>query len=183
MASTVSFSPANVQMLQAGNWHGHAAFGSCFAVPRTGPRLRSTAVRVSSEQEVRAPSGRSIEECEADAVAGIFPAPPPLVRPKAPEGTPEIRPLVSTNWICNVSDALQCNCRRLNCRPVWCVFTVQDLTKRPRRNRRSPALRAAFQETSISPANLVLPLFIHEGWWWNLLISMVDTFRFDISEF
>jgi hypothetical protein len=38
--------------------------------------------------------------------------------------------------------------------------------KRPRRNRRSPALRAAFQETSITPANLVLPLFIHEGWWW-----------------
>jgi porphobilinogen synthase len=93
------------------------------------------AVRVSSEQEaapaVRAPSGRTIEECEADAVAGRFPAPPPLVRPKAPEGTPQIRPL--------------------------------DLTKRPRRNRRSPALRAAFQETTISPANLVLPLFIHEG--------------------
>ncbi|KAL6603526.1 hypothetical protein ACP70R_043887 [Stipagrostis hirtigluma subsp. patula] len=135
MASTVSFSPANVQMLQARSTHGHASVGSCFAVPRTGPRLRSTAVRVSSEQEaapaVRAPSGRSIEECEADAVAGKFPAPPPLVRPKAPEGTPEIRPL--------------------------------DMTKRPRRNRKSPALRAAFQETTISPANFVLPLFIHEG--------------------
>ncbi|KAF7088701.1 hypothetical protein CFC21_091778 [Triticum aestivum] len=37
------------------------------------------------------------------------------------------------------------------------------MPKRPRRNRRSPALRAAFQETTISPANLVLPLFIHEG--------------------
>ncbi|VAI78900.1 unnamed protein product [Triticum turgidum subsp. durum] len=37
------------------------------------------------------------------------------------------------------------------------------MAKRPRRNRRSPALRAAFQETTISPANLVLPLFIHEG--------------------
>uniref|UniRef100_A0A0D9WTW1 Delta-aminolevulinic acid dehydratase n=2 Tax=Leersia perrieri TaxID=77586 RepID=A0A0D9WTW1_9ORYZ len=133
MASTVSFSPANVQMLQGRSCHSHAAFGSCSAVPRAGARLRSTAVRVSSEQEaaVRAPSGRSIEECEADAVAGKFPAPPPLVRPKAPEGTPQIRPL--------------------------------DLTKRPRRNRRSPALRSAFQETTISPANLVLPLFIHEG--------------------
>lgn len=68
-------------------------------MPRTGPRMRSVAVRVSSEQEaapaVRAPSGRTIEECEADAVAGRFPAPPPLVRPKAPEGTPQIRPLVS----------------------------------------------------------------------------------------
>ncbi|AQK66946.1 Delta-aminolevulinic acid dehydratase 1 chloroplastic [Zea mays] len=135
MAFTVSFSPANVQMLQARSGHGHATFGSCSAVPRAGPRLRSTAVRVSSEQEaaaaVRAPSGRTIEECEADAVAGKFPAPPPLVRPKAPEGTPEIRPL--------------------------------DMAKRPRRNRKSPALRAAFQETSISPANFVLPLFIHEG--------------------
>jgi len=135
MASTVSFSPANVQMLPARSGRGHAAFGSCSAVPRAGPRLRSTAVRVSSEQEaaaaVRAPSGRTIEECEADAVAGKFPAPPPLVRPKAPEGTPEIRPL--------------------------------DMAKRPRRNRKSPALRAAFQETSISPANFVLPLFIHEG--------------------
>lgn len=103
MASTVSFSPANVQMLPARSGRGHAAFGSCSAVPRAGPRLRSTAVRVSSEQEaaaaVRAPSGRTIEECEADAVAGKFPAPPPLVRPKAPEGTPEIRPLVCTRWL------------------------------------------------------------------------------------
>ncbi|CAM6083812.1 unnamed protein product [Calypogeia fissa] len=37
------------------------------------------------------------------------------------------------------------------------------LPQRPRRNRRSPALRAAFQETTISPANFILPLFIHEG--------------------
>ncbi|XP_068643060.1 delta-aminolevulinic acid dehydratase, chloroplastic [Aristolochia californica] len=37
------------------------------------------------------------------------------------------------------------------------------LTRRPRRNRKSPALRAAFQETTLSPANFVLPLFIHEG--------------------
>ncbi|KAJ0827311.1 putative porphobilinogen synthase [Helianthus annuus] len=34
---------------------------------------------------------------------------------------------------------------------------------RPRRNRRSPVLRSAFQETSLSPANFVYPLFIHEG--------------------
>ncbi|KAI3464523.1 hypothetical protein Pfo_021186 [Paulownia fortunei] len=37
------------------------------------------------------------------------------------------------------------------------------LSRRPRRNRRSPALRAAFQETTLSPSNLVYPLFIHEG--------------------
>ncbi|KAI5416739.1 hypothetical protein KIW84_041676 [Lathyrus oleraceus] len=33
----------------------------------------------------------------------------------------------------------------------------------PRRNRRSPALRLAFQGTTLSPANFVHPLFIHEG--------------------
>ncbi|KAK0575770.1 hypothetical protein LWI29_006695 [Acer saccharum] len=37
------------------------------------------------------------------------------------------------------------------------------LSRRPRRNRKSPALRASFQETSLSPANFVYPLFIHEG--------------------
>jgi hypothetical protein len=29
-----------------------------------------------------------------------------LVRPKAPEGTPEIRPLVCTHWITNVNYAV-----------------------------------------------------------------------------
>ncbi|XP_073063756.1 delta-aminolevulinic acid dehydratase, chloroplastic-like [Primulina eburnea] len=43
------------------------------------------------------------------------------------------------------------------------VVPSLPLRRRPRRNRRSPALRAAFQETSLSPANLVYPLFIHEG--------------------
>ncbi|KAL6512011.1 Delta-aminolevulinic acid dehydratase 1, chloroplastic [Orobanche gracilis] len=37
------------------------------------------------------------------------------------------------------------------------------LSRRPRRNRRSPALRDAFQETTLRPSNLVYPLFIHEG--------------------
>ncbi|XP_008778333.2 LOW QUALITY PROTEIN: delta-aminolevulinic acid dehydratase, chloroplastic-like [Phoenix dactylifera] len=37
------------------------------------------------------------------------------------------------------------------------------LSRRPRRNRKSPTLRDAFQETNLSPSNLVLPLFIHEG--------------------
>lgn len=35
--------------------------------------------------------------------------------------------------------------------------------KRPRRNRKSPAIRAACQETIVSPANFILPLFVHEG--------------------
>ncbi|KAE8803301.1 delta-aminolevulinic acid dehydratase, chloroplastic-like [Hordeum vulgare] len=99
-------------------------------------RSRPVAARASAERDgaaaaVQAWSGRTIEECEADAVAGKFPAAPPPTRSQAPSGTPEIRPL--------------------------------DMAKRPRQNRRSPALRAAFQETSIAPANLVLLLFIHEG--------------------
>ncbi|EPS73981.1 delta-aminolevulinic acid dehydratase, partial [Genlisea aurea] len=43
------------------------------------------------------------------------------------------------------------------------IVSPLPLNRRPRRNRRTPALRAAFQETNISPANLVYPLFIHEG--------------------
>ncbi|GFS40112.1 aldolase superfamily protein [Actinidia rufa] len=43
------------------------------------------------------------------------------------------------------------------------VVPTLPLNRRPRRNRKSPALRAAFQETSLTPANFVYPLFIHEG--------------------
>ena len=40
---------------------------------------------------------------------------------------------------------------------------LQDLPSRPRRNRRSPAIRHAISETHISPANLILPVFVHDG--------------------
>ncbi|KAJ7548724.1 hypothetical protein O6H91_07G024200 [Diphasiastrum complanatum] len=43
------------------------------------------------------------------------------------------------------------------------VVSPLELVHRPRRNRKSPALRDAFQETILSPANFILPLFIHEG--------------------
>ncbi|KAK6782693.1 hypothetical protein RDI58_020489 [Solanum bulbocastanum] len=43
------------------------------------------------------------------------------------------------------------------------IVSSLPINRRPRRNRRSSAARAAFQETNISPANLVYPLFIHEG--------------------
>ncbi|KAF5942317.1 hypothetical protein HYC85_019959 [Camellia sinensis] len=48
--------------------------------------------------------------------------------------------------------------------PAWnpCCSTI-PLNRRPRRNRKSPAVRAAFQETILTPANFVYPLFIHEG--------------------
>ncbi|XP_024006623.1 probable delta-aminolevulinic acid dehydratase 2, chloroplastic [Eutrema salsugineum] len=37
------------------------------------------------------------------------------------------------------------------------------ISRRARRNRKSPTQRAAFQETNISPENLIYPLFIHQG--------------------
>lgn len=37
------------------------------------------------------------------------------------------------------------------------------IRKRPRRNRRSPALRDMIAETRLSPANFILPVFVHEG--------------------
>ncbi|KAF4347159.1 hypothetical protein F8388_014352 [Cannabis sativa] len=43
------------------------------------------------------------------------------------------------------------------------VVSTLPINRRPRRNRKSPAFRAAFQETTLSPANFVYPLFIHEG--------------------
>ncbi|KAI3993661.1 hypothetical protein MKX01_002674 [Papaver californicum] len=43
------------------------------------------------------------------------------------------------------------------------LASLLPLNKRPRRNRKSPVLRASFQETQLSPANFVYPLFIHEG--------------------
>ncbi|RZC74727.1 hypothetical protein C5167_050210 [Papaver somniferum] len=42
------------------------------------------------------------------------------------------------------------------------LVSLLPLNKRPRRNRKSPVLRASFQETHLSPANFVYPLFIHE---------------------
>ena len=38
-----------------------------------------------------------------------------------------------------------------------------ELTARPRRNRRTPAIRDMVRETDLSPAHLVLPLFVQRG--------------------
>ncbi|CAN8288494.1 unnamed protein product [Cochlearia groenlandica] len=38
-----------------------------------------------------------------------------------------------------------------------------EISRRARRNRKSPTQRAAFQETNITPENLIYPCFIHEG--------------------
>jgi len=70
----------------------------------------------------------------------------------------------------------------------WLIVTecFQNLSRRPRRNRASPVTRAAFQETDISPANFVYPLFIHEGCYfllysdiqWLSLLSLRNIIRF-----
>ena len=38
-----------------------------------------------------------------------------------------------------------------------------DVPSRPRRNRRSQTVRQAFAENLVSPSNLILPLFVHDG--------------------
>ncbi|MDH3754172.1 MAG: porphobilinogen synthase [Acidimicrobiia bacterium] len=38
-----------------------------------------------------------------------------------------------------------------------------ELMSRPRRNRRTPAIRSLVRETDLSPSRLVLPLFVHRG--------------------
>lgn len=133
----ISLAPSNVQVLRPVDAQSHVGLRPTMS-PRSicmRPSLNVRpvmVVRASAENGTSVKtSGLSIEECEANAVAGKFPDPPPFARPSSPKGTPDVKPLL--------------------------------LSRRPRRNRKSPALRASFQETYIKPANLVLPLFIHEG--------------------
>ena len=50
-----------------------------------------------AEPPTKSSTPRTIQECEADVVAGNAPAAPPVpATPKAPEGTPRISPLVCT---------------------------------------------------------------------------------------
>ncbi|KAL9227046.1 hypothetical protein vseg_002787 [Gypsophila vaccaria] len=57
------------------------------------------------------------------------------------------------------------------------IIGPTSLPRRPRRNRRSAHHRAAFQETSLSPANLVYPLFIHEGYDDTPIAAMPGCYR------
>lgn len=60
--------------------------------------------------------------------------------------------------------------------------TGHDLKQRPRRNRKSQALRSLVRETRLSPQNLILPLFVCEGKNKKTAISsMPDVFRFSID--
>lgn len=48
---------------------------------------------------------------------------------------------------------------------------------RPRRNRRTPAVRAMIRETALSPADFILPLFFHEDGEDTPIVSMPDCTR------
>lgn len=135
MAFTLSMAPGSVHTSLLGDQTTvglrQSAKSKFIYMPHQSSPLKSGAVRAVYEQISSVRTSRTIEECEADAVAGKFPDPPPLHRPAGPEGTPKIDPY--------------------------------PLTRRPRRNRKSPVLREAFQETDLAPKHFVLPLFIHEG--------------------
>ncbi|KAL5208511.1 hypothetical protein ABZP36_032946 [Zizania latifolia] len=143
-----------------------------FLEPGTWPS--GPAGREDGVAAVQARSGRTIEEGEADAVARKLPRPAAVGESKGTAGHSgdqasriyaPVAPLVSQKnlWRCCIVNFSTC---------------AQDMAKRPRRNRSSLALRAAFQETIITPANLVLPLFIHEGWCTRheMLVLSVNSF-------
>jgi hypothetical protein len=58
-------------------------------------KWKSSSVRAIAEPVIRKPAPPTIEECKAAVVAGNPPPAPPVPgKPKAPEGTPVITPLV-----------------------------------------------------------------------------------------
>ena len=58
-----------------------------------------------------------------------------------------------------------------------------EISQRPRRNRKSQAMRALIQETRLHPAHFVAPLFVVEGQKQKIPISsMPGIFRFSIDE-
>lgn len=56
-----------------------------------------------------------------------------------------------------------------------------DLPSRPRRNRVSPAIRGMVRETRLDPADLVLPVFVHDGVGREPIASMPGQHRHDLA--
>lgn len=52
---------------------------------------------------------------------------------------------------------------------------------RPRRNRRTPAIRSMVRETTLSPADFILPMFLHEGAVDSPIESMPGVTRWSIA--
>eukprot|EP00898_Chlorokybus_atmophyticus_P004304 jgi/Chlat1/4875/Chrsp31S04898 len=125
-----------------------AAFGSC----RSAFVARPAVLSARSNRSSKTSAGRSVVRCalaegkpaaEAAKVLSIEEAEALAVQGKPPTApAPQPRARAPEGTPRNVQ---------------------QDLAVRPRRNRRSAALREAFAETVITPANFILPLFIHEG--------------------
>ncbi|KAI6705382.1 hypothetical protein NL676_008344 [Syzygium grande] len=93
-------------------------------------------------------------ECDAALVAGNV--------PKASVPRPSRRPLLEL-VVPLFGESVQFNCFVELYERSGMEWLDYPLSCRPLRNRRSPALRSAFQETTLSPANFVYPLFIREG--------------------
>ncbi|CAI5459499.1 unnamed protein product [Closterium sp. Yama58-4] len=130
-----------------GNRPAMAAIAKCAVPSFTGLRKNQTSqasTKASSQQNVKAkaftvravaePAAKKLTIEEAEARV-VAGNPPPAPAPKPRPAAPKGTPIVE---------------------PL-------NLISRPRRNRRSPFLREAFQETFVTPANFILPLFIHEG--------------------
>ena len=100
-----------------------------------------------------------------------------------PEGTPVVPPLVSHVD----ASAVAADCvtqhaipQQHTLMPHQCCYMlpVQDLPSRPRRNRRSESFRKAVREQIVSPANFILPIFVHEEGTQNIPIaSMPGIYR------
>ena len=56
-----------------------------------------------------------------------------------------------------------------------------NLFQRPRRNRKSPAIRAMARETVLTPEDLVYPLFLHEGSEEEAITSMPGCMRWSLD--
>lgn len=101
----ISLTPSNVQVLRPVDIQSYVGLrpmlarrSFCTMSAAKVPDLM--VIRASNEQEMSVKSSRlSLEECEANAVAGNFPEPPPPYRPLGPKGTPSVEPLVCVIYI------------------------------------------------------------------------------------
>ncbi|PYE56461.1 porphobilinogen synthase [Deinococcus yavapaiensis] len=60
--------------------------------------------------------------------------------------------------------------------------SLLDLSERPRRLRRTPALRAFLREAHLAPSHLILPLFVHDGEGREFIRSMPGVSRLSVGE-
>ncbi len=67
-------------------------------------------------------------------------------------------------------------------RPAYAALSrPAPMLERPRRNRRTPAIRSLVAETSLAPSDLILPLFIQEGGGSEPIASMPGVLRHGID--